>query len=109
MGKNIEEKMEEKKSIKQKRDERKKHALSVVLDQDRESQHFWEALLISNIDNVIDGIEWLEGSIQSVEMSIDDAHKSANRLSKRIFLLNMILAIIGSLGLFIAGYGVFFK
>ena len=42
-------------------------------------------------------------------MSIEDASRSANKLSKRIFWLNIILVIIGALALSIAGYGVFFK
>lgn len=101
--------MKKEKSIKQKRDERKRHALKVILDDRRDHQHFWEALLISNIDNVIDSIEWLKGSIENVTSSIEDASKSANKLSKRIFWLNMILVIIGALALFIAGYEVFCK
>lgn len=100
---------EQKKGIQQQRDERKKHALSVVLDQDRGPGHFWDALLISNIDNVIDSIEWLQGEISSVETSIDNASVTSNKLSKRIFWLNVILIIIGTLGLLIAGYSVFFK
>jgi len=101
--------MKREKSIKQKRIERKRHALSVVLDNNRETQHFWDALLISNIDNVIDSIEYLGGSIDNIVMSIEDASRSANKLSKRIFWLNIILVIIGALALSIAGYGVFFK
>ena len=97
------------KGIQKQRDERKKHALSVILDQDREPGHFWDALLISNIDNVIDSIEWLQGDISGVEMSIENASKSTNKLSKRIFWLNIILIIIGTLGLLIAAYSVFFK
>ena len=80
--------MKEKKSIKQKREERKRHALRVVLDEDGGTQHFWDALLIN---------------------SIDEASNNANKLSKRIFWLNMILVIIGTLALFIAGYEIFLK
>lgn len=98
---------EEKKSRKASRDERKKHALEVVLDENREPEHFWDALLISNIDNVIDSIEWMDSSIQGVEMTIENASKDADKLSRRIFWLNIILIVIGSLGLFIAGYEVF--
>lgn len=101
--------VEKKKSIQQRRDERKRHALDVVLDQNREPQHFWDALFISNIDNMIDSIEWLQGDIRSVEMSIDDASRRADKLSKRIFWLNVILISIGASALLIAGYGVFFK
>ena len=108
-GENLRKKMKREKSIKQKRIERKRHALSVVLDNNRETQHFWDALLISNIDNVIDSIEYLGGSIDNIVMSIEDASRSANKLSKRIFWLNIILVIIGALALSIAGYGVFFK
>jgi len=100
---------EEKKSLKHKRDERKKNALKVVLDENRELEHFWDALLISNIDNVIDSVEWLDSSIQRVEQTIEGASKDADKLSRRIFWLNIILVAIGSLGLFIAGYEVFCK
>ena len=51
-------------------------------------QHFWEALLI---------------------YSIEKASKSADNLSKRIFWLNAILAVIGVPSLMIAGYEVFCK
>lgn len=97
------------KSIKQKRIERKRHALSVVLDNNRETQHFWDALLLSNIDSVIDSIEFLEGSIDNIVMSVEDASRTANKLSRRIFWLNMILVTIGTLALFIAGYEIFLK
>jgi hypothetical protein len=86
---------EEEKNIKQKRKEGKKHALSVILDQHREPGHFMEALLIDNIDNVID--------------SIEKASRSADRLSGRISWLNFILAVIGALSLLVAGYSVFCK
>ncbi len=101
--------MKEKKSIKQKREESKRHALRVVLDEDGGTQHFWDALLLSNIDSVIDSIEFLEGSIDNIVMSVEDASRTANKLSRRIFWLNMILVTIGALALSIAGYGVFFK
>jgi hypothetical protein len=41
--------------------------------------------------------------------TIQRASRSADRLSKRVFCLNVILVVLGSLGLIVAAYGVFGK
>jgi len=41
--------------------------------------------------------------------SIDRASKTADKLSRRLFWLNMLILIIGSLALIVAGYEVFVK
>lgn len=101
--------MKETKGIQKKRDERKKHALSVVLEGRGATQHFWDALLISNIDNVIDSIEWLQSEIGSVGMTIDGASKSANRLAAKIKTLTWVMTIASIVGLAIGTYATFFK
>jgi hypothetical protein len=70
------------------RDEKKEQTLSAILD--REGGHVaqMEALLIH---------------------SIDRASKSADKLSRRILWLNLLILIIGALALIVAGYGVFHK
>jgi hypothetical protein len=98
-----------KKSTKQKREELKRQALTRVLDEGKELEHFWEALLISNIDSVIDSIEWQDPDTGSVVSAIRWAAKSTDRLSRRILWLNVILVILGGLGLLIAGYELLFK
>ena len=65
---------------------KKNEVLSRILDKRLFNEAFMEALLIA---------------------SIDTASRSADRLSKRIFWLNILLLIIGVLGLFVAAYGVF--
>jgi len=70
------------------RDIKKEQTLSAILDREGGHVAMMEALLI---------------------YSIDRASRSADRLSKRIFWLNLLIAIIGTLALVVAGYGVFFK
>jgi len=70
------------------RDKKKEQTLSAILDKEGGHVAQMEALLIH---------------------SIDRASKSADRLSRRIFWLNLIILIIGVLGLIVAGYSVFFK
>jgi len=41
--------------------------------------------------------------------SIDRASKTADKLSRRLFWLNMLILIIGTAALVVAGYEVFFK
>lgn len=70
------------------RDQKKEQTLSAILDKEGGHVAQMEALLI---------------------YSIDRASKSADRLSKRVFWLNLLILIIGVLALIVAGYGVFFK
>lgn len=81
-------KRNEQKIIEQKRTERKEHALWAVLDENQTLTHFWDALLIH---------------------SIDKASGSADRLSRRVLWLNVILVLLGILSLLIVGYEVFCK
>ena len=66
----------------------KKQTLSAILDKEGGHVAQMEALLI---------------------YSIDRASKSADRLSRRVFWLNLLLLIIGIAALIVAGYGVLFK
>jgi len=70
------------------RDIKKEQTLSAILDREGGHVAMMEALLI---------------------YSIDRASRSADGLSKRIFWLNLLIAIIGTLALIVAGYGVFVK
>jgi len=101
--------MKEKIDIKKEREERKRHALNVALDDHRDPQHFWDALLISDIDHMIDSIEGLQGNIGSVEMAIEGASRSANRLASKIKKLTWVMKIASIIGLAIGAYAAFFK
>ena len=70
------------------RDKLKEQTLSAILDKEGGHVAQMEALLI---------------------YSIDRASKSADRLSRRVFWLNLLLLIIGMLALIVAGYDVFFN
>ena len=70
------------------RDKLKEQTLSAILDKEGSHVAQMEALLI---------------------YSIDRASKSADRLSRRVFWLNLLLLIIGMLALIVAGYDVFFN
>ena len=70
------------------RDKLKEQTLSAILDKEGGHVAQMEALLI---------------------YSIDRASKSADRLSRRVFWLNLLLLIIGIAALIVAGYGVLFK
>jgi hypothetical protein len=83
------------KIIWQQRDERVDHFLWVILDDNRDIEHFAKACLIH---------------------SIRRASQSADRLSKRVMYLNLSLVVLGGLGLIVTGlglviaaYGVFCK
>lgn len=83
-------KAEEKKAIAERerlRDEKKEQILHLALDTDG-NRAIMEGLLIHTIDK---------------------ASETADRLSKRIFWLNLLILFIGTLALIVAGYGVFFK
>ena len=75
-------------TIWQKRDDRVEQFIYVVLDDDREINHFAEACLMH---------------------SIRRASQSADRLSRRVMWLNVTLVVLGVLGLIVAVYGVFCK
>lgn len=92
-------------SIQKKRDEIKREALRIVLDEDKEPEHLWEALLISNLDNVIDSIESID--IDGLAMTIEDASKSTNNLTRKIKTLTWVLVVISIIGLGIASYTAF--
>jgi hypothetical protein len=76
-----------KKRIEKRREEREDLALNVVLDQgtDPDPSHFWAALLVQRLRR---------------------ASESADKLSRRVVVLNWILIILGGLSLFVAAYGV---
>jgi len=69
------------------RDEKKEEILHLALDTDG-NRAMMEGLLI---------------------YSIDQASKTADKLSRRLFWLNMLILIIGTLALVVAGYEVFFR
>lgn len=69
------------------RDEKKEQVLHLALDTDG-NRAMMEGFLI---------------------YSIDRASKTADKLSRRIFWLNLIILIIGTLSLIVAGYSIFFK
>lgn len=103
--------MNNKLEIQRKRREIKKRALAGVLDSRKRSKHFWDALLIENIDVLIRCVEDLSLNDNTDEAvnAIMTASKSADRLSRRIFWLNIILVVLGIAALIAAGYGIFFK
>ena len=70
------------------REQKKEQRLSMILDREGGNVAEMDALLIH---------------------SISRASTSADRLSRRILWLNVIIVVIGTLSLFVAGYAVFFK
>jgi hypothetical protein len=95
-----------------KRWDQKRRALGAVLDSGKRSKHFWDAMLIEDIDILIRAVEdlgWNDDTSAEAANAINAASKSAERLSRRIFWLNIILVAVGIAGVIIAGYGIFIK
>lgn len=74
--------------LERKRDQKKGQILSLILDREGGNRAEMEGLLIH---------------------SIDRASKSADKLSRRIFWLNLIILIVGVLALVVASYEIFYK
>jgi len=75
-----------------------------------ERENRWEKIREQTLSTILDKEGGHVAQMEALLIySIDRASKSADKLSRRIFWLNLLILIIGIAALIVAGYGVFFK